>query len=54
MNFDERVDCLDCGIAFEAVEVIYGSLDAFGPLDTAICPFCHGDNLLFYKPREDK
>lgn len=54
MNFDERVDCLDCGIAFEAVEVIYGSLDAFGPLDTVICPFCHGDNLLFYKPREDK
>ena len=54
MNFEERVDCLDCGLKFEATEIMYGTLDAYGPLDVACCPKCGGDNLLIYMPREDK
>ena len=53
MTLEEGVTCLDCGVAFEAELLVYGSLDAWEDLDP-FCPVCHNDNLIFHKPLEDK
>ena len=53
-QFEEGVTCLDCNLQFEAETLIYGSLDAYNPLDETFCPKCESDNLKFHKPLEDK
>ena len=52
-DFEEGVTCRDCGLEFEAENIIHSSLDAYGPLDDTFCPKCHGDNLKFHRPKED-
>jgi hypothetical protein len=58
-KFEEGVTCLDCGRAFEAELLVYGSLygqkeslSTWEGLDP-FCPVCHQDNLIFHKPAED-
>ena len=56
-EFEEGVTCLDCGRSMEVDELIRCSLDAYADLSVdydLFCPICHGDELHFHKPLEDK
>lgn len=51
-DLEEPVECLDCGLLFEATDCDNASLDPseYNPA----CPACGNDNLKFYRPKEDK
>jgi len=51
-SLEEPAECLDCNKLFEATDCANASLCAseYNPA----CPFCGGDNLKFYKPKEDR
>ena len=50
-DLEEPVECLDCGLLFEATDCDNASLDPteYNPA----CPACGNDNLKFYRPKED-
>jgi hypothetical protein len=40
-----KLICLDCGSRFTSDDVIWATLDAYGPCDEMICSGCEGNNL---------
>ena len=53
-KFEEGFNCLDCGMEGECEVLNHGSLDAYDDDPDAFCPECHGDNLNFHRPAEDR
>lgn len=56
-RFEEGVTCLDCGLETECENLNRCSLDAYADLSVdydLFCPKCHGHNLKFHRPAEDR
>jgi len=56
-RFEEPAKCLDCGLECETEDLIRASLDAYADLSVdydLLCPSCGNNNIMLYRPKEDK